>query len=172
MEKPRVGISACLLGREVRYDGAHKRDGPLLSSLGPFVEWVPVCPEQELGMGVPREPIRLELVAGATRVVGVSSREDWTARMEAFAGARAAALAGISGFVLKSGSPSCGLTGVKRFHGGLEPPVLDGTGLFAAALLAAWPLLPLQDELRLATGAAREQFLERVRLFSREHRRA
>ena len=164
--KPRVGISRCLLGDEVRYDGTHKRDDELLEALGRQVEWVPVCPEVEVGMGTPREPIQLVSsthgVASANecvRLVGVESGEDWTTRMHAWARERVAALQQLtlSGFVLKARSPSCGIEGV-RVVGGRE-----GRGLFAQALVEAMPWLPVEDEERLSDARVREEFLERVR---------
>src|SRR5262245_17803046 len=91
----RLGIRACLLGQEVRYDGGHKRDPFLTDTLGRFVEWVPVCPEVELGLGIPRESIRLEGDPGAPRLVGIASRRDLTDRMQALAERRSAALAGL-----------------------------------------------------------------------------
>src|SRR5439155_147061 len=107
----RLGISACLLGHEVRYDGGHKRDPFLAETLGRFVEWVPVCPEVELGLGVPREPIRLEGDPAAPRLVAVNNRRDLTRAMTRFARARAEQLARLDlvGYVFKKDSPSCGL---------------------------------------------------------------
>ena len=104
-------MSACLLGREVRYDGGHKRDRFLTDVLAPFVEWVPVCPEVELGLGIPRETIRLERDGQALRLVAPKSGADHTAAMERFARRRTAALRALdlSGYVLKKGSPSCGM---------------------------------------------------------------
>src|SRR5213594_299566 len=123
----RLGISACLLGHEVRYDGGHKRDPFLAATLARFVEWVPVCPEVELGLGVPREPIRLTGQAGAPRLVGESSGRDFTRAMLAFAGARVAGLEirRLSGFVLKKGSPSCGMERVP-VHPADGPASADG----------------------------------------------
>src|SRR2546426_11459453 len=111
----RLGISACLLGHEVRYDGGHKRDPLLVETLGRFVEWVPVCPEVELGLGVPREPIRLEGNPAAPRLVAVNSRTDLTAAMRRLAHARAQQLArlDLAGYVLKMDSPSCGMERVR-----------------------------------------------------------
>src|SRR6185369_3930997 len=111
----RLGISACLIGDEVRHDGGHKRDTYLADVLGPLVEWVKVCPEVEIGMGTPREPIELVNESGPIRLLTVTTRIDYTASMTAFAASRADALAaeGLSGFILKSHSPSCGLIGVK-----------------------------------------------------------
>ena len=157
---PRVGISRCLLGDQVRYDGGHKHELALLDALGASVEWVPVCPELEIGMGVPREPVQLAKFEGdrRLRLVGVDSGADWTDRMEAWAADRIAAMnaAGLAGFVLKSRSPSCGPQDV---------PVRDGEsgpGLFARALVAVIPELPVEDEERLRDPGVRKLFFERV----------
>jgi len=158
----RLGISACLLGHEVRYDGGHKRDPFLANTLGRFVEWVPVCPEVELGLGVPREPIRLEGDPAAPRLVAANSRRDLTRAMTRLARARAAELARLDlvGYVFKTDSPSCGMEGV-RVHGGSRPR-RRGTGLFARALMERLPLLPVEEEGRLRDGALSARFIERV----------
>jgi uncharacterized protein YbbK (DUF523 family) len=158
--QPRVGISSCLLGRRVRYDGGHRKAAALLRWR---VRWVPVCPELEVGMGVPREPVRL---VGARMVS--RSGVDWTARMRAFARRRIAQLRrlNLAGFVLKAGSPSCGIERVKRY-GPRGRPSLRGQGLFAAALLEAFPRLPIADEARLADPTARAEFLRRVKAYAR-----
>ena len=121
--RPRVGISRCLLGDEVRHDGGHKRDALLISTLGALVEWVPVCPEVEVGMGTPREAIDLiesddGVPAGQARVrlLGAESRTDWTGRMTTWSAERVLMCADLDGYVLKSDSPSCGLQDV-RVHG-------------------------------------------------------
>src|SRR2546428_9751094 len=116
----RLGISACLLGHEVRYDGGHKRDPFLAETLGRFVEWVPVCPEMELGLGVPREPIRLEGDPAAPRLVAANSRRDLTRAMTRLAPARAEQLARLDlvGYVLKKDSPSCGMERVPGHRDG------------------------------------------------------
>ena len=157
---PRVGISRCLLGDDVRYDGRNKYEPSLIEQLSSRVEWIPVCPELEVGMGVPREPV--QLVAGAlqpVRLVGTESGRDWTALMDAWAGERLAALKelGLSGFVLKSASPSCGLRDVPVVAG--DP----GRGVFARALVAAMPDLPVEDEVRLRNPDLLKTFLRRVR---------
>ena len=178
--KPRVGISRCLLGDEVRYDGGHRRQDDLLQALRPHVEWVPVCPEVEIGMGTPREPIQLVASRDGTpsagervRLVGVHGGEDWTARMRAWARERVAALgqSNLSGFVLKARSPSCGIQGVPIADPAGSAPrnpadVPEGRGLFAQALIDAMPWLPVEDEVRLADDRVREEFLERIRLTS------
>ncbi len=165
--RPRVGISRCLLGDEVRYDGGHKRDALLISTLGSLVEWVPVCPEVEAGMGTPREAIDLVasddgVAAGAARVrlLGVKSRTDWTETMTTFSTARVRALADLDGYVLKADSPSCGLEPV-RVHRRDEVS-RDGRGLFAEALVKAFPDLPVEEEGRLRDAVVRERFIARV----------
>jgi len=164
----RLGISACLLGHEVRYDGGHKRDPFLAETLGRFVEWVPVCPEVELGLGVPREPIRLEGDPAAPRLVAASSRRDLTRAMTRLARARAAELARLDlvGYVFKKDSPSCGMERV-RVHGEGGRPLRRGTGLFARALMERLPLLPVEDEGRLHDAALRARFIERVFAYAR-----
>jgi uncharacterized protein YbbK (DUF523 family)/uncharacterized protein YbgA (DUF1722 family) len=167
----RVGISACLLGEHVRYDGGHKRDRFLADALGRYVEWVPVCPEVELGLGIPREPIRLESIRGSIRLVALRSRRDLTDEMLALARARAAALAplDVAGFVLKKDSPSCGVTGV-RVHGGAGRPARRGTGLFARVLMERLPLLPVEDGERLHDARLRDNFIERLSAYRRWQR--
>ena len=171
--KPRVGISRCLLGDDVRYDGTNKRSADVLA-LGNEVEWVPVCPELEVGMGVPREPIQLVEAArgipsAGQRVVllAVESGTDWTDRMRLWAAARVAALAAehLSGFVLKARSPSCGPAHVLVHHSTASSvaPAPTGRGLFAEALAAAFPELPFIDEESLQDPQAREEFMRRVR---------
>jgi uncharacterized protein YbgA (DUF1722 family)/uncharacterized protein YbbK (DUF523 family) len=157
----RLGVSACLLGDEVRYDGGHKRDRFLVDELGPYVEWVGVCPEVELGMGVPRPSVRLVDADGELRMLAPDTGEDFTERMNAFAAARVAELRELDGYVLKKNSPSCGMARVKVW-GFSGPERRDGVGLFASALLAAWPYLPVEEEGRLADPALRENFVERV----------
>jgi uncharacterized protein YbgA (DUF1722 family)/uncharacterized protein YbbK (DUF523 family) len=173
-DRPRIGISRCLLGDDVRYDGGHKRDPFLVSTFGRFVEWVPVCPEVEVGMDTPREAIHLVASAhgvpsGAqtVRLVGVKSREDWTARMTTFAASRSRELrsADLAGYVLKKDSPSCGLERV-RVHDG-DHVTRTGRGLFAEALVDEFPHLPIEEEGRLNDPALRENFVERVFAYQR-----
>ena len=171
---PRIGISRCLLGEEVRYDGGHKRDAFLVSTFGRFVEWVPVCPEVEVGMGTPREAIHLVangngVRAGAPpmRLLGVTSQQDWTARMATFSAARVRELmsANLAGYVLKKDSPSCGLDRVRVYDDGRV--TRTGRGLFAAALVGTMPNLPVEEEDRLNDPALRENFVERVFAYQR-----
>ena len=177
--KPRIGISRCLLGDDVRYDGTNKRSTAVMA-LGAQVEWVPVCPEVEIGLGTPREPIELRRVRGELRLVGVGTGLDHTAAMQAYAVGRVRILSTldlsgfilallaaerISGFVLKARSPSCGPAGVLVHDGrGNARPI--GRGLFAEALAAAIPGLPLIDEEALDDTQTRTAFIERVLEFA------
>jgi uncharacterized protein YbbK (DUF523 family) len=167
--KLRVGISRCLLGDDVRYDGTNRRSAAVVD-LAARIEWISVCPEVEIGMGVPREPIQLvahpdgvRSAGDRIRVSGVHTGEDWTARMDHWARGRAAELAAlhINGFVLKARSPSCGPAGVLVHHdaGDATP---TGRGLFAEALAAAMSGLPMSDEEALEEPRERERFLQRV----------
>ena len=162
-QKIRLGVSSCLLGEEVRYDGGHRRDAFLTDVLGPFVEWVPVCPEVEIGLGVPRPPIRLVGDPTAPRLQVEKTGEDLTSRMRRWASGRLGELAalGLHGYVLKRGSPSCGLVRL-RVYGEDGSPGRVGRGLFAAALTDALPLLPVEEEGRLTDAGIRESFIERV----------
>jgi len=164
----RIGVSSCLLGIKVRYDGGHKRDPSLTRALGRFVTWVPVCPEVECGMGTPREPMRLVGKGRARRLVTVTTGRDLTARMRRYARGRVDALAAddLCGYVLKSRSPSCGVDGVPIHdsRGRVERP---GRGLFTALLMERFPLLPVVDEERLRGPGARDHFIERVLAYRR-----
>jgi uncharacterized protein YbgA (DUF1722 family)/uncharacterized protein YbbK (DUF523 family) len=163
----RIGISSCLLGEEVRFDGGHKRDAFLTTALGPYVEWVPVCPELEAGFGVPREAMRLVRSAGAIRLLTVKTAIDLTDRLESYARRRLDELADddLCGYVLKKDSPSCGLERVKVY--GAPIPDRTGRGLFAAALAARFPSLPIEEEGRLSDARLRENFIERIFAYRR-----
>jgi FdhD protein len=168
VERPRVGVSACLLGERVRYDAGHKRDAWLVDELGPRVEWVPVCPEVEIGLGTPREPIRLEREAdGRLSLITIHTRRDLTGTMRRFGDARIDALqrSGLDGYVFKADSPSCGPSGVavEGASGGET-----GRGLFADAVVAALPDLPVADERELSDPRARDRFVARVFAHCRE----
>lgn len=160
----RLGVSACLLGGEVRFDGGHKRDRYLTDVLGENVEWRPVCPELEVGMGVPRPVLQLRGGERGDRLVERESGEDWTARMAGYARARVEELcaSGLDGFVLKKDSPSCGVERV-RIHG--RPggmPARSGVGHFARAVVAHMPDLPTEEEGRLRDAVLRERFIEAI----------
>jgi uncharacterized protein YbgA (DUF1722 family)/uncharacterized protein YbbK (DUF523 family) len=159
----RLGVSACLLGQPVRFDGGHKRDAFLTGALAPFVQFVAVCPEEEAGLGTPREAIRLVDEAGVRRLVAVRSRRDFTDSLSEAAARRVRQLPALDldGYVLKKDSPSCGLTRVKVYspHG---VATRTGRGVFAQALAAAMPLLPVEEEGRLCDPVIREHFIERI----------
>jgi len=167
--KLRVGASACLLGRKVRYDGQHKRDAFLVEVLDAFVEWVPVCPELELGLGVPREPIRLVGDAAAPRLVAERSGRELGDAMRRFAERRVAELEALdlAGYVTKKDSPSCGMERVRVYPERKGPPRRDGVGAFVRVLLERQPLLPVEEEGRLHDPALRESFIERIFAYAR-----
>jgi len=165
LEEPliRLGISSCLLGEQVRYDGGHKLDRFLVHTLGQYVEWVPVCPEVEIGLPTPRESMRLVGDPEAPRLVAPKSGTDYTDRMKAWAQGRLEELAAMDlcGFVAKKDSPSSGLFRVKVYneHGMAER---NGTGIFPRELMNRFPLLPLEEEGRLNDMPLRENFIERI----------
>jgi uncharacterized protein YbgA (DUF1722 family)/uncharacterized protein YbbK (DUF523 family) len=162
--RPRLGISACLLGQPVRYDSGHKRDPFCVDLLGPLVDWVPVCPEVEVGMPVPRPSIRLTGRSESPDLVAERTGEDWTERMAAFATRRVEQLGrlGLDGYVTKKDSPSCGLARVRVYGSRGGPPRRDGVGAFARVLSGQLPLLPIEEEGRLHDPLLRESFVERI----------
>jgi uncharacterized protein YbgA (DUF1722 family)/uncharacterized protein YbbK (DUF523 family) len=164
----RIGVSSCLLGEAVRWDGGHKRDAFLVDQLGPFVEWVPVCPEAELGLGVPRETIHLVRRDGDVRLVGTQSGADHSDAMRRFAARRVRELARLDlcGYVLKKNSPSCGLERVP-IRGARGMPEKVGRGVFASALVEASAELPIEEEGRLCDPRLRENWIERVFAYRR-----
>lgn len=168
MEEIRLGISSCLLGEPVRYDGGHKLDRYLRDVLGRYVEYVAVCPEVEIGLPVPRESMRLEGDPAAPRLVSVKTRQDLTGRMTGWARERVRDLEkeGLRGFIFKSGSPSSGMQRI-RVHDENGVPGKVGTGLFARAFMDHFPLLPVEDEDRLNDLSIRENFIERIFVYIR-----
>ncbi len=159
----RIGISSCLLGQKVRFDGGHKRDRYLTDTLGQYFTWVPVCPEMEIGLGTPRETIHLVQLEGHVRLRTTKTDVDLTGRMRSFSRKRAAQLADESmcGFILKKDSPSCGMERVKVYQP-KGPAKRSERGLFAAALLDRFPNLPVEEEGRLCDPRLRENWVERV----------
>jgi uncharacterized protein YbbK (DUF523 family)/uncharacterized protein YbgA (DUF1722 family) len=153
-ERPRVGVSSCLLGSLVRFDGGHKRFGFLTDELGPYVDWVPYCPEVEIGLGTPREPIRL---TAEHRLVNRSGTADHTAAMNILPLPVA-----VDGYVFKAKSPSCGVRDIPRYRSDGRPSGAVGPGLYAERVMAALPLLAVEDEGRLSEAGRREAFVERV----------
>lgn len=164
----RVGISSCLLGNQVRYDGGHKRDRCITDTLGRLFEWVPVCPEVELGLGTPRETLQLMGAPETPRLVFAKTGGDITDEMRGWSQKRLEQLAklDLSGYILKSDSPSCGMERV-RVYGKSGRPTKPGTGIFARALMDGLPLLPVEEEGRLHDSALRENFVERVFCYRR-----
>ncbi len=166
----RIGISQCLLGDHVRYDGGHKRDALLADTLSEFVEWVPVCPEVEAGLGVPREPMRLEGTVSSPRLVTITTNVDHTAAMHRFSARRLRELErlNLSGYVFKARSPSCGIGKVPLANAqGIETP--EGVRLFAQAFMTHFPLIPVEDEDRLHDPQILKNFLERVSDYRNSH---
>lgn len=159
----KIGSSACLLGHKVRYNGEHKRDPYVTETLGAYFDFVPVCPETECGLGVPRESMRLEGDPAAPRLVTGKTKIDHTERMLAFSRKRVEELANedLCGFIFKSRSPSSGMTRIKVYDAkGI--PKNAGTGLFAKAFMDRFPLIPVEDEGRLHDPGLRENFIERI----------
>jgi uncharacterized protein YbbK (DUF523 family) len=192
----RLGVSSCLLGNAVRYDGGHRRNTFVTEVLGSFVEWVPVCPEVEVGMGTPRPALHLVGEGGEIRMLEVASGRDHTRAMQRYAARRVRALRslGLCGYVLKKNSPSCGMARVKVYgeqsapckdgrglnengrgliengHGLFENGrrfIENGRGLFASELMEVYPNLPVEDEDRLNDAKLRENFIERVFAYHR-----
>ena len=164
----RVGVSACLLGQEVRYDGGHKRDSYVTGTLARYFSFVPVCPELDIGLGVPRETLRLVRDGTELRMVAPGSGVDHTTRMRDYARRRVRQLEelGLSGYILKKNSPSCGMTRVRTYTTAGMPAPSD-RGLYADALMTSMPLLPVEEEGRLNDPRLRENFVVRVFAFHR-----
>ncbi|HYE97953.1 MAG TPA: DUF523 and DUF1722 domain-containing protein [Planctomycetota bacterium] len=153
--RPILAMSLCLGDAPVRYDGAAIAD-PFVKRLLPHVELKPVCPEVEIGLGIPRDPIRID----RGRLVQPSTGADLTERMRTFADRWLSGLGEVDGFLLKSRSPSCGIRDTKRFRGGRVAG--RGAGLFAEAVLALYPHAAVEDEARLSDGGLRERFLTKL----------
>ncbi len=159
----RVGISSCLLGRKVRFDGGHKLDTLITETLGKYFEWAPVCPEMELGLGAPRESVHLAGKAENPRLIGVKSGIDHTEAMKSWAARRLEELSGLGlcGYILKKDSPSCGMERV-RVYGSSGTAQRTGSGIYAGMLLRQFSSLPVEEEGRLRDTEIRENFVERV----------
>ena len=166
--RPLVGISTCLLGEKVRYDGGSKLDRYLHDTLGRFVKFVPVCPEVESGMGVPRDAMRLVNMNDQVRLVTGKTGTDQTVTMQGWMKKRLPALSGnkLCGYIFKSRSPSCGLFRVKVYSPeGM--PTGSSRGIYAGAFTIAFPLVPVEEEGRLNDGRLRENFIERIFIMQR-----
>ena len=168
MEKIRIGVSACLLGQNVRYDGGHQRDRYITDTLGRWFEWVPICPEVEYGLPIPREAMRLVGDPETPRLITIRTRFDHTDGMLSWADKRLEALAAedLCGFIFKSRSPSSGMAAVKVYpETGMA--VKKGVGIFAGAFMRRFPLLPVEEDGRLNDPALRENFIERIFVYRR-----
>ena len=166
--KPRIGISQCLLGEEVRYDGGHKRDVFITEVLAPFVEWISVCPEVEAGLGIPREAMRLVGNPDAPKLLTSHSKIDLTATLTTFSQKRALELRAndLDGYIFKKNSPSCGIHRIKIFTENGHPSH-QGVGIFSGTIQESMPLLPLEEEGRLHDTLLRENFVERIFCYRR-----
>lgn len=164
MEKIKIGISSCLLGEKVRYDGEQKLDPLIKDFPGQCFEYIAVCPEVECGLGVPRQPMRLEGHPDSPLLIVTENRKDITERMVIWAQKRLIQLEEeyLCGFIFKSNSPSCGLNKVNVFNKDSIPEKI-GTGIFAAIFMKHFPLLPVLDEVQLHDSRLRANFIKRVR---------
>lgn len=173
MEKIPIGISACILGREVRYNGGHKLDRYIRETLGAYMEFVAVCPEVDIGLGVPRDTLRLirdeDGAKGSIRLVAPKSGSDHTQKMQTYARKKAKALGSESlcGFIVQKGSPSCGMERVRIYTKPGVAPATNGRGLFTQALMERYPNLPVEEDGRLNDPGLRENFIERVFAYKR-----
>lgn len=169
-DRIKIGISSCLLGQEVRYDGGHKRDGYITGTLGLYFDFVPLCPEMGAGLGVPRPTMHLVRRAGDIRAVNIKQPEvDNTEALAGFLDTVRPQLQAVHGYILKKNSPSCGMERVKVYNPdkGNVPPERDGVGIFASRLKTAFPLLPVEEEGRLCDPVLRENFIGRVFVYHR-----
>jgi uncharacterized protein YbbK (DUF523 family) len=168
--KIKIGISSCLLGNNVRYDGGNRLDQTVIDALGPFVEWVPVCPEVESGLPVPREAMHLVQSAESRRMITICTSVDHTEQVMQWVERELADLEnqGLCGFVFKARSPSCAITDAEICtpSGTL---INKGPGIFAKMFMARFPSIPVVDEESLQDSAVRGSFLERVSLYAGNH---
>lgn len=165
-ETIKVGISSCLLGQKVRFDSGHKKNAYVTGVLEDYFEFVPFCPEVSIGLSIPREPIRLVSIAGEVRCVGTKdSNLDVTEKLYAVADEQKHWHSELRGYILKKASPSCGMERVKLYEG--EMPTRNGVGLYAKKLMENFPNMPVEEEGRLEDAHLRENFLQRVFIYSR-----
>ena len=165
-----IGISSCLLGHPVRYDGGHKRDACVIEELGALFEFLPLCPEVAIGMGTPRPPIRLTGEPSRPRAVAVQGGElDVTDKLIDYAHRVMTIHPRISGYIFKRGSPSCGLKQVAVYDAS-GTPHSESSGLYAGAILRSQPMMPVEEEDHLHDPFLRNSFVERVYAFHRRQR--
>ncbi len=167
-QKPRLGVSSCLLGMPVRFDGGHKQDNFVQTSLASHIDFVAVCPEVEAGFAIPRPTMQLRSNGKEIRLVmSRGDHEDVTQKMADFAGKKMNDLGHLDGFIFKKNSPSCGVYRVPvviNEHGYREK---TGTGIFAQAFMERYPLIPVEEEGRLNDAGIRENFIERIFAYQR-----
>ena len=165
-----IGISSCLLGACVRYDGGHRLEQSLVDTLGPHVRWIPICPEADCGLGVPRPPMRLVGSPTRPRIVEIESGIDHTDRLLAWAGEKLGSLSGdgngesVGGFIFKARSPSCALRNAEISG---NRGLVNGPGLFSRAVMAAFNNMPVADEEEMRTPDACRRFLKEARGYRR-----
>ena len=167
-----IGVSACILGQEVRFNGGHKLDHFVRDTLGPYLRFVPVCPEVDIGLGVPRETLRLVRdgsTAESIRMVAPKSDSDHTEAMNSYARKKVNELVAekLCGFIVQKGSPSCGMERVRVYSKGGGAPTRNGRGLFTQALIERFPNLPVEEDGRLNDPGLRENFIERIFAYRR-----
>ncbi len=166
MKKIPIGISSCLLGQNVRFDGGHKRDSYITGTLSEYFDFQPICPEVGIGLGTPRPTIHLVKIENEVRCVGIKDPEmDVTERLRSYAEHQKELLDGLCGYILKKDSPSCGMARVKVYVGAL--PHKDGVGIYTREMMKNHPLLPVEEEGRLGDAGLRENFIQRVYVLHR-----
>lgn len=160
-DKIKIGVSGCLLGQKIRFDGMGKFHWYINEVLGNYFEYVSMCPEVEIGMGIPRKAVRLVGQLKSPEMIEPVSGMNWTKKMHSYSSKKLPGLSELSGFLFKKGSPSCGVFRTKVYQGN-GVPIANGRGLFADAFCKHWPLIPVEEEGRLNDAQLRENFLERV----------
>ena len=167
--KIKIGVSSCLLGEEVRWNGGHKKDRYVQGILDNYFDYVPTCPEVDVGMGVPRETVALYGTLESSKMISKKSQTDWTGKMNTYMKDRINELgnADLCGYIFKSKSPSCGIGRVPIYSKFGSNKVRHGPGMFASAFMKTLPLIPVEDEGRLHDPVIRENFIVRVFCFNR-----
>ena len=167
--RARIGISSCLLGNEVRYDGRHSRSDIILESMGTLFELIPFCPEVAIGLSIPRPPINLVAVNGVVRVLGVSDPEhDVTDALKRYGLFVIEQSEPIHGYIFKSRSPSCGMTDVNVYDSKTHQVIDTSAGQFAKTIIQRHPQLPVEDEVGLSDETIRNDFIQRVLSYSQK----
>lgn len=163
-EKIKIGISSCLMGNKVRWDGDHRQDRFLTDTLGIHLAYVPVCPETECGLGIPREPMRLEGNPDACRLISIETQQDLTNQMVQWTEKKLSDLffENLDGFIFKSKSPSCGKERIPVYINTGGPAIKQGVGIFAKAFMTRFPQIPVEDDGRLHDPKLRENFVETI----------